>query len=124
MGPKATNTGFWNWHMSCLISVKQNAMVTTTSNENRINQLKTYGELLKRPEWLKKRGEILKRDSNSCRICQNSKELQVHHKQYHVHKTTETKAVPWAYDNKYLLTLCKKCHEVGHKLYKIPTFII
>ena len=31
---------------------------------------------------------------------------------------------PWYYDAKELITLCKICHEAGHRNYKIPVFIV
>jgi hypothetical protein len=31
--------------------------------------------------------------------------------------------MPWDYEDRYLVTLCKKCHEAGHALIKVPTYI-
>jgi len=83
-----------------------------------------YLSLLKSPRWFQKRKEILERDGNKCRNCGSVKNLEVHHKQYHYHKATKTMVMPWNYDNKYLITLCKVCHELGTKTYKINTFKI
>ena len=84
----------------------------------------SYEELLKAPQWKKKRGVILNRDNHKCRCCGSTNILQVHHRQYHITKKTGEKKDPWAYDNKYLITLCKACHEKGHKTYQIPQFNI
>lgn len=65
----------------------------------------SYAEKLKDPRWQKKRIKILERDSWACQCCFNTEaELQVHHRVYRG-------GDPWEIDNKYLVTLCKKCHE-------------
>lgn len=84
----------------------------------------SYGELLFRPEWKEKRGRIMERDGNRCVICGSTKDLQVHHRQYHFNAVSNRKCLPWDYDDKYLVTLCKSCHDRGHNLYKIPTKMI
>lgn len=81
----------------------------------------SYRELLFDKRWLEKRAKIIKRDNCKCVICGSEEDLVVHHKQYHVNKRGE-KFLPWQYDDKYLVTLCKSCHQRGHKLYNIPTF--
>lgn len=83
-----------------------------------------YDLLLKMPQWFEKRKIILARDNNKCRCCGVTTGLQVHHRQYHVNKRTGHKQLPWKYEDKYLITLCDKCHSVGHEKYKIPSFII
>ncbi len=83
-----------------------------------------YDELLRMPQWLEKRKIILSRDNNQCRCCGRKTELHVHHKQYHANKRTGELQLPWKYENKYLITLCEKCHSAGHIKYKVPTFTI
>jgi 5-methylcytosine-specific restriction endonuclease McrA len=83
-----------------------------------------YNTLLKSPRWLEKRKIILARDNNKCRCCSATTGLQVHHRQYHVSKQTGQKKLPWEYQNKYLITLCEKCHTAGHEKFKIPSFTI
>lgn len=84
----------------------------------------SYGELLFRREWREKRQHILDRDGNKCVICGSTSNLQVHHRQYHFNDVTNQKVTPWDYDDKYLVTLCKSCHDRGHSLYNIPTKLI
>ena len=79
-----------------------------------------YRELLFDKRWLEKRAEIIKRDNYCCRICGSTDDLTVHHKQYHIDARTDEKYYPWDYDNKYLITLCKKCHQRGHAKFKVP----
>ncbi len=86
--------------------------------------LPSYDQLLKREEWLHRRKEILDRDRQQCRVCGSSKSLQVHHRQYHISNQTNDFILPWEYNQKYLITLCKSCHEKGHKLYQVPCFTI
>lgn len=71
-----------------------------------MNKKETYTELLRKPEWQKKRLEIFNRDNFTCQLCgcQDS-ELQVHHRVY------RKGAKPWEYDNSELITLCNRCHE-------------
>lgn len=83
---------------------------------------KTYSELLLSEMWKAKRKEILERDGRKCRSCSSAKNLQVHHKQYHICHVTGQKKEPWNYANRYLITLCNDCHQTGHQLYKIPHF--
>ena len=80
-----------------------------------------YNELLQTTEWQDKRQQILERDYHQCRNCSSKEKLQVHHRQYHYLPNGE-KVNPWAYENKYLITLCVTCHEIGHEQYKVPSF--
>jgi hypothetical protein len=68
----------------------------------------TYKELLKLPDWQKKRLEILDRDKWTCQICKETgRPLHVHHKWY------ESKRMPWDYPGEVYLTLCDLCHDGG-----------
>ncbi len=63
-----------------------------------------YSDLLKDPRWQKKRLEILNRDEFECKYCNDDENtLHVHHIKY-------AKGNPWDIDNKYLITLCERCH--------------
>lgn len=67
---------------------------------------KDYLEALASPQWQKKRLEIMQRDNFTCQYCGcKDKTLHIHHKVYKNGKK------PWEYDDKYLITLCDKCHE-------------
>lgn len=59
----------------------------------------SYGELLFRPEWKRKREHILARDNYTCQFCGETdrKKLQVHHRQYHFVKRLEVFKMPWQY---------------------------
>jgi len=83
-----------------------------------------YNTLLKSPRWFEKRKIILARDNNKCRCCGATTGLQVHHRQYHFNKRTGQKQLPWKYQNKHLITLCEKCHSIGHEKFKVPSFTI
>ena len=73
-----------------------------------------YFELLKRPEWQKKRLEILQRDDFTCQECADpSKTLHVHHTYY------EAGILPWDYPSSSLLTLCEDCHKMAQGLYRL-----
>ena len=65
-----------------------------------------YNELLRDPQWQRKRLEIMQRDDFQCCACGNTKEtLNVHHIKYEKGKN------PWEYDNNMLITLCESCHK-------------
>lgn len=79
-----------------------------------------YSELLKDARWFNFRSKILLRDGNRCRNCRSHLHLQVHHRQYFFLKSEQTFVKPWDYPLRSLVTLCKKCHDIGHLTYKIP----
>ena len=83
---------------------------------------KSYSDLLRSVQWMEKRKEILKRDGYRCRNCGSSYGLEVHHRQYHLIKVTKDFRKPWTYDATNLITLCARCHQVGHEKYKVPVF--
>ena len=80
-------------------------------------KMKEYSLLLKTKAWGDKRKYILERDNYSCINCKTQKKLQVHHTQYHYNKKTRVPLKPWNYNSKYLITLCDKCHKMGHKFF-------
>jgi 5-methylcytosine-specific restriction endonuclease McrA len=83
-----------------------------------------YNSLLLSRQWQHKRKSILLRDNYKCRCCGSSKGLQVHHRQYHIIKECGNFKQPWKYADKYLITLCDKCHSSGHSKFKVPVFTI
>ena len=83
-----------------------------------------YNELLQRPEWKRKRMEILNRDGHRCKNCGNDKNLQIHHRQYIKYSRTGKHVLPWNYEGRLLVTLCHSCHELGHQQIKIQTKFI
>jgi len=85
---------------------------------------KEYGELLRTKQWLNKRRQILKRDGYRCCNCGSQYGLEVHHRQYHIIKRTSGFRKPWDYSDNNLVTLCARCHQVGHNKYKVPVFNI
>lgn len=69
----------------------------------------TYWELLRRPEWQRKRLEMMDAANFECEHCgEKEKTLNVHHKYY-------TKgAEPWDYPDNALVCLCEDCHGKWH----------
>ncbi len=67
-------------------------------------------------EWKRRREEILLRDKYLCTDCQSPNNLQVHHKKYY------GKLKAWEYPDKYLITLCRTCHEKVHLNNPISSF--
>lgn len=80
----------------------------------------SYAELLKHPLWQKRRLEIFVRDNWTCQRCDYSladaeKEGNTAN-QFHAHHTIYFyKRKPWDYEDKYLYTLCSKCHDYETK---------
>lgn len=83
----------------------------------------SYKEHLFNKKWKQKKERILSRDNHRCQICGSTVGLVVHHKQYHVTPTGE-KYLPWMYDDRFLVTLCERCHNKGHREYIVPTKVI
>lgn len=81
----------------------------------------TYGATLFDARWKSKRQHILDRDQNRCVNCQGTETLQVHHRQYHFSQSLNSFLNPWEYKDELLITLCKRCHQTGHRQYKVPT---
>ncbi|KKK80276.1 hypothetical protein LCGC14_2825120, partial [marine sediment metagenome] len=72
---------------------------------------KTYWELLKHPNWQKKRLEVLEAHKFECQECgENDVTLHVHHSYY------EKGCKPWEYPSHSLWCLCEKCHQRIEKL--------
>lgn len=68
-----------------------------------------YAELLRKPQWQRRRLEIMARDGFACRVCGESEEmLQVHHLAY------RAGALPWDYAASELVALCESCHDTHH----------
>ena len=66
-------------------------------------------EQYKNPKWKEVRERVLRRDKNECQKCGKiNSELHVHHLKY------EKEKFIWEIDLKFLLTLCKMCHEEIH----------
>lgn len=70
-----------------------------------------YFELLKKPEWQKKRLERLEIAGWECENCgQKDDQLHVHHRQYFKNRS------PWEYENEQLEVLCDECHKSSHEI--------
>jgi hypothetical protein len=84
---------------------------------------KNYREKLADKRWTDKKAAILNRDG-ACTVCGTTNNLIIHHKQYHYIKRLNTFVDPWDYDDRYLVVLCRSCHERGHEQFEIPIKII
>ena len=70
----------------------------------------TYWELLKRPEWQKRRLDMLNKFEFHCSVCgDNETSLHVHHKRYVKGRK------PWEYEDFELAVLCEGCHSYAHE---------
>ena len=66
-----------------------------------------YSDKLKDPRWQKKRLKILSRDRFKCQCClSGERTLHVHHINY------LSNSEPWEIPNRYLISLCDKCHSL------------
>jgi hypothetical protein len=73
----------------------------------------TYYEMLRDPQWQRKRLEIMERDSFACLYCgDKTKTLNVHHTYY------EKGLTPWEYPDHSLRTLCEPCHQKAQERMK------
>lgn len=70
-----------------------------------------YYELLKHPNWQRKRLEVLSRENFSCESCGQTDDT------LHVHHTVYRKGFkPWEYEAATLRCLCENCHKEWHRL--------
>lgn len=90
--------------------------------QNLTDTSEVYQSLLLSGQWRQRREVILKRDNHACVRCGSSENLNVHHRQYHKNMANQSFVNPWEYKSHNLVTLCRGCHELGHKLFKIPVF--
>ena len=68
-----------------------------------------YAELLKKPQWQKRRLQMLEKAGWKCVECgAEEQQLHVHHRRY------IAGATPWEYEDKDLVVLCEACHEKAH----------
>ncbi len=66
----------------------------------------TYSEKLKKPQWQKKRLEILQRDNFTCKLCGDTEtQLHIHHLEYKDYNSD-----PWD------IAYCLDCHNVVENL--------
>lgn len=104
--------------------MKERKHITDNSRVNHENiNIKYHGSYRNKLfdlRWKVKRNEILKRDQNRCVHCGSTLRLHIHHRQYHFAKNLNMFHNPWEYSNTLLITLCKQCHQKGHRLYKVP----
>lgn len=84
----------------------------------------SYAALILHPNWKSKRNEVIERDQYKCVICSSSKELQVHHRQYHFIIAAKKFKAPWDYPGHLLITLCSSCLARGHSKFKVPSINI
>src|SRR5690606_25099401 len=70
----------------------------------------TYEEQLLDPRWRYTRDRIIERDFGICQRCMSSKNINVHHREYHDGK------MAWEYPDRLLITLCTKCHREVHNI--------
>lgn len=97
-------------------------MTDTIATQKREERRAEYSRLLLTDSWRERRAKILDRDLNRCRNCGSKAGLEVHHRQYHKQRLTGAFRRPWEYEDKYLVTLCSRCHKAGHEQYKVPVF--
>jgi len=70
-----------------------------------------YSELLRRPEWQKKRLEVMEAAGWKCSICGDATTtFNVHHRVYIKGRK------PWEYENNQLDALCEPCHAEMHEV--------
>lgn len=71
----------------------------------------SYRDLLKHPEWQRKRTEVLNRDDFTCQLCgDKGTTLHVHHHQYIGGN------LPWEYPLENFITYCEICHQIVESL--------
>lgn len=71
----------------------------------------SYYELLRHPEWQKKRLRVMEAAGFACQECSaTDKTLNVHHRHY------RKGAKPWEHEDHELQCLCEDCHTQRHEV--------
>jgi len=71
----------------------------------------TYYDLLRHPNWQRKRLEVMQRAEFRCEKCDTADDtLNVHHRYYEKGKK------PWEYPDDCFRCLCERCHHRIHEL--------
>lgn len=71
-----------------------------------------YAELLKKPQWQKRRLQMIEAADWKCVECgAEERQLHVHHRRY------IAGAMPWEYADEDLAVLCEQCHDKAHGLH-------
>jgi Zn finger protein HypA/HybF involved in hydrogenase expression len=74
---------------------------------------RSYFDLLRDPQWQKKRLEVMQRATFKCEQCEDGKStLNVHHSYY------EKGLMPWEYPDESLHCLCEPCHQEAERIRK------
>ena len=77
--------------------------------QNTTKKQAEYAELLKKPQWQKRRLQMLEKADWKCVECgAKEQQLHVHHRRY------IAGAKPWEYGDEDLAVLCEQCHEKAH----------
>jgi len=87
---------------------------------NHYTNLEQYSKRLDDTRWKIKTKSIKNRDGHKCAQCGETRNLNVHHRAYIFLKKYESFVEPWNYPDTILITLCTKCHELGHSKIKVP----
>ena len=83
--------------------------------QNTTKKQAEYAELLKKPQWQKRRLQMLEKAGWKCVECgAEEQQLHVHHKRY------IAGAKPWEYEDEDLAVLCETCHDMAHGLQHSP----
>lgn len=86
------------------------SMISNEKKKNKKESVKKqYHQDLESIKWKRKALRIKIRDNFKCRLCESTKDLNVHHTKYH----KDTRA--WEYPDSTLVTLCKECHQKVHQ---------
>ena len=81
-------------------------VVGNSRESSRISRRDRYREYLKTDAWQRKRYVVFKRDNWTCQSC-GAKATQVHHKKYAKYQIGKEPI-------KWLVSLCKPCHQKLH----------
>ena len=90
---------------------KRKALKPTTPKQESLKNLNYQEGYLKSDHWLNLRQAVIERD-RSCRVCNSTKRLNVHHRSYENLGNPEEEI-------KDLTLLCRGCHELFHKHRKL-----
>lgn len=82
--------------------------------KRKLNNTEQYKELLQTEEWKCFRDKVIELHNNKCDKCEETDNLQVHHKAYR--GRGKQRRLPWGYFFNDMEVLCEKHHAEAHNV--------
>lgn len=98
------------------VVISYNSKINPNSSykKRKLNQSEQYKELLQTEEWRCFRNKVIELHNHKCDKCDETENLQVHHKAYR--GKDKQRRLPWGYFFDDMEVLCEKHHAEAHNV--------